>query len=189
MCFFFSLSFSSLSLCLSTTLSLSLSCLAFFLSYWERRAHVQEIGRFFVLLLQSSYIRTYADLHVHGPAMTQTSPREFQSDRRHTETDSTLRLSGAGHSRSSHLGSFPYCKVDIRLRRDPIMSCCDQCKWHCAARCRNTQRQTSINRKKNSHQHALTPAHPVPRTPVRLPTRTPGLVCVQILTFEIITKN
>ena len=29
---------------------------------------------------------------VHGLAMTQTSPTEFQSDRRHTETDSTLRL-------------------------------------------------------------------------------------------------
>ena len=39
--------------------------------------------------------------------MTQTSPAEFQSDRRHTGTDSTLRLSGAGHPRSSHLGSFP----------------------------------------------------------------------------------
>ena len=33
--------------------------------------------------------------------MTQTSPAEFQFDRRHTETDSTLRLSGAGHSRSA----------------------------------------------------------------------------------------
>ena len=53
--------------------------------------------------------------------MTQTSPAEFQSDRRHTETDSTL--SGAGHSRSSNLRTFRYYKVAIRLRRDPIMLC------------------------------------------------------------------
>ena len=76
-----------------------------------------------------------ADVMFMDTPMTQTSPAEFQSDRRHTETDSTLRLSGAGHSRSSHLGSFRYKTVAIRLRRDPIMLCCDHCKWYCAACC------------------------------------------------------
>ena len=60
--------------------------------------------------------------------MTQTSTAEFQPDRHHTDTDSTLRLSGAGHSRSSHLWSFRFSKVATRLRRDPIMLCCDRCK-------------------------------------------------------------
>ena len=67
----------------------------------------------------------HADLMIMDLPMTQTSPAEFQSDRRHTETDSTLRLSGSSHSRFSHLGSSRYQKVAIRLRRDPTMLCCE----------------------------------------------------------------
>ena len=57
-------------------------------------------------------------------------------------------------------------KILKSLRMDPIMSCCDQCKWYCAACCWNSEKQTSLNRKKR-HQHTHTPAHLDTRTPIQ----------------------
>ena len=83
----------------------------------------------------------HADLMFMDPPMTQTSPAEFQSDRSHTETDSpAIRDPPAW-------GAFD-TKVAIRLRRDPIMLCCDQCKWYCAACCGNSERH--LNREKTT---------------------------------------
>ena len=57
------------------------------------------------------------------------------------------------------------------LRRDPIRSCCDQCEWYCAACCWNSERQTSMNRKKNNrHWHTHMPTH---RTPTRVRDERP----------------
>ena len=39
------------------------------------------------------------------------------------------------------------------------MSCCDQCKWHCAACCWNSERQTSMNRKKKTDTSAAIRRH------------------------------
>ena len=68
-----------------------------------------------------SPIPAHADLMFMDLPMTQTSPAEFQYDRRHTETYSTLRLSGAGHSRSSNVRTFDTKKW--RYGCDGIRSC------------------------------------------------------------------
>ena len=84
---------------------------------WAKKSPPQKMRNHF----RWSPSPAHADLMLMDLPMTQTSPAELQNDRRHTETDSTLRLSGAGHSRSSHFGSFRSSKSGIRMRRDPIM--------------------------------------------------------------------
>ena len=57
-------------------------------------------------------------------------------------------------------------KKNQSLRRDPIMLCCDQCKWYCVACCWNSERLTRMNRKKTAdtntpkRSHIGTPARP-----------------------------
>ena len=62
------------------------------------------------------------------------------------------------------------------LRRDPIMLCCDQCEWYCAVCCWNSERQTSMNRKKKTltHPYAGTPRHPHTHTDTHTCARTRG---------------
>ena len=96
-----------------------------------------------------------------------------------TQIDSTLRLLGARHCGSSTWGAFHTEKWPCGCER--IRSCRAVTNVSgTVPRVVETVRDKQVLTEKTSHQHAHTPAHPVPI----LPTRTPWLVCSN-LTFEI----
>ena len=122
----------------------------------------------------------HADLTFMDLPMTQTSPAEFQYDRRHTETYSTLRLSGAGHSRSSNLLTFDTKKWRYSQGRQAPK----------AGRHPRQARKAEAN-KYEQKKDTETPTHPYARTPGH-PYGYPHVrqnSWFQILTFELISKN
>ena len=103
----------------------------------------------------------HADLMFMDLPMTQTSPAEFQHDRRHTQTYSTLRLSGAGHSRSSNLRTFDDTKK-WRYGCDGIRSCRAVTNVSGAVpRVVETVRDKQVSTEKNTQS----PTRPYARTP------------------------
>ena len=69
---------------------------------------------------------THADLMFMELPMTQTSPAEFQSDRRHTETDSTLRLSRKELPKKTH--------KKRKMLNNPMHDTTNTCPCDCGVR-------------------------------------------------------
>ena len=108
---------------------------------------------------------SHADLMFMDLPMTHASPADFQSDRRHTETDSTLRLSGAGHSKSTwgtfDTNKWPYGCDGIRSCGAVAIASGTVCCW-------NIQRRADTEASK-AGRHPSKQGRPAPKAGKQAP--------------------